>query len=165
MQLAVETRRQSHPVDVIEVLASSRDLEFERNGEDEIAMTVAGAWAAYSVSFSWMPEIEALHLGCAFEMKVPAHRELEILRLLARVNEHLLVGHFDLWQSEGAIMFRHALVLSGGAQPTDQQAERVFAAALETCERYYQAFHFVVWTGRSAQEALAFAMFETVGSA
>ena len=27
-------------------------------------------------------------------------------------------------------------------------------AALEACERYYQAFQFVVWAGKAAQEAL-----------
>ena len=158
-------RRHSNPVDVVEHVAARRDWSFERSGEDEIAVTVAGNWTSYAVSFSWVEACEALHLGCAFDMTVPAHRETEVLRLLARINERLLVGHFDLWPSEGAVMYRNALLLSGGAQPTSQQAERLLASALETCERYYQAFQFVVWAARSADDALACAVFDTVGRA
>ncbi|WP_188912340.1 YbjN domain-containing protein [Aureimonas endophytica] len=157
--------RRDNPVDMIELVASARAWEFERNCDDEIAMAVVGRWTDYSVSFAWMESNEALHLGCAFDLAVPEHREVEVLRLLARINEQLLIGHFDLWPSEGAVMFRHSLLLSGGAEATSQQAERLLGAALENCERFYQAFHFVVHAGKSASEALACSLFETVGNA
>ncbi len=157
--------RQSHPVDMIEWVAAAREWAFERSGDDEIAVAVAGVWTDYSVSFSWLENIEALHLGCAFDLKIPAHRRSEVLRLLALINEKLLVGQFDLWQQEGAVMFRHALLLSGGAEPTSQQAERMLATALESCERFYQAFQFVVWADKMADDALACAIFETEGEA
>jgi hypothetical protein len=38
-------------------------------------------------------------------------------------------------------------------------------AALETCERYYQAFQYVVWAGKRAEDAIATALFETEGHA
>lgn len=166
MQLnQAEFRRHSNPMDTVELVAAARDWTFERVCEDEIAMSVDGRHARYSLSLSWMEHCEALHLGCAFELKVPAHREAEVLRLLARTNEALLLGHFDLWPSEGAVMFRHALLLSGNAEPTSAQAERLMTLALENCERYYQAFQFVIWADRSAEEALACSLFETVGHA
>ena len=62
-------------------------------------------------------------------------------------------------------MFRHGLLLSGGAQPSSAQLESILSNALSACERYYQAFHFVVWAGKSAREAVAAAMFETAGEA
>jgi hypothetical protein len=98
-------------------------------------------------------------------MKVPARREGEVLRLLAKINEQQLLGHFDLWPSEGAVMFRHTMLLPGGQQPSGQQTERLLAAALEACERYYQAFQFVLWADRDAEGALACAVFDTVGNA
>lgn len=160
-----ELERQYHPVDVIELVASHRDWAFERPCEDEIAVSVAGLWTQYAVSFSWIPEVEALHLGCGFDLRVPENRKIEVLRLLARINEQLLIGHFDLFEKEGAVMFRHALLLSGGADPTSQQAERLLASGLENCERFYQAFQFVVWASKDADDALACSMFETVGRA
>jgi hypothetical protein len=39
------------------------------------------------------------------------------------------------------------------------------ASALHACERYYPAFQFVVWAGKSAHEAMSAAMFETEGEA
>lgn len=157
--------RHSHPVDMVEWVASAHEWAFERSCDDEIALTVAGVWADYAVSFSWMEPQEALHFGCAFDLKIPPHRRAEVLRLLAQINEKLLVGHFDLWQDEGAVMFRHALLLCGGAEPTSQQAERMLSIGLDACERFYQAFQFVVWADKTAEDALSCAMFETVGVA
>jgi hypothetical protein len=163
--IEIETTRDLHPVDVIEHVAQSNDWAFERTGDDELAITVAGTWADYHVSFSWMEEFEALHLACAFDLKVPEKRVLEVMRLMSMINEQMLFGHFDLWEVEGAIMFRHSLLLSGGAEPTSQQVEVLLDSALEACECYYQAFQFVVWSGQSAKDALAGVMFETEGNA
>lgn len=163
--LEIELDRDVNPVDMIEQVASLNDWEFERAGDDEINITVAGMWADYSVSFSWMEDFEALHLACAFDLKVPERRIAETMKLLSLINEQLLIGHFDLWTREGVIMFRQALLLNGGAEPTGQQLECLLSAALEACERYFQAFQFVVWAGHPAQQALDAAMFETQGSA
>jgi hypothetical protein len=38
-------------------------------------------------------------------------------------------------------------------------------AALEACERYYQTFQFVLWAGKSPEDALAATMLETQGQA
>lgn len=161
----LEQERQAHPVDVIEQIAALHDWSFERAGEDEIAISVGGNWADYHVSFSWMEEREALHLACAFDLKVPENRRLEVMRLLSAVNEQLWIGHFDLWNDEGIVMFRQALLLSGGADPNTQQVERLLVTAIEACERYFQAFQFVVWAGRNASEALDNVLFETAGEA
>ena len=160
-----EQDRQSHPVDVIEQIAALNDWTFERAGDDEITISVAGGWADYHVSFSWMEDREAIHLACAFDLKVPEARKLEVMRLITSVNEQLWIGHFDLWSSEGVVMFRQALLLSGGAEPNSSQVERLLVTAIESCERYFQAFQFVVWAGKDAAEALEGVLFETVGEA
>ncbi len=157
--------RDSNPVDMIEVVAAVNEWSFERSGEDEIAMTVEGKWADYHISFSWMEEFEALHLACAFDMKVPASRILEVVRLLSHVNSQVLMGHFDLWEQEDVVIFRQSLLLSGGAEPTSQQVEVLLSSALETCETYFQAFQFVVWSGMEAKSAVETVLFETVGEA
>jgi hypothetical protein len=45
------------------------------------------------------------------------------------------------------------------------QCETMLAAAIHACERYYPAFQFVVWAGKSAAEAMGAAMFDTDGEA
>lgn len=163
--LDIEEERQSHPVDVIEHIAGLNNWTFERAGDDEITISVAGGWSEYHVSFSWIEDKEAIHLACAFDLKIPEPRVVEVMRLLTMVNEQMWIGHFDLWAAEGVIMFRQALLLSGGVEPNAQQVERLLVTAIEACDRYFQAFQFVVWAGKSASEALEGALFETAGEA
>lgn len=160
-----DTDRQSNPVDLIEQIASHNDWLFERSGDDEITISVAGSWCDYHVSMSWLEDMEALHLACAFDLKVPDARRTEVARLLALVNEQMWIGHFDLWSREGVVMYRQSHLLSGGAEPAPAQCEALLANAIESCDRFYQAFQFVVWAGKSASEALDAALFETAGEA
>ena len=154
--------RMTNPVDLIEQVAASHDWPIDRSSDDELTLTVAGQWTDYHVSLNWREDLEALHLACAFDFKVPENRLPEIYRLIAQINEQLWLGHFDHWTEEGLIMYRHGLMLNG-ALATPRQCEALLKAALEACERYYQAFQFVVWAGREAKDALVSTMFETEG--
>lgn len=156
--------RRNSPVDLIETLAANHDWPCERPSEDELTLIVAGTWADYNVSINWRSDLEAMHLACAFDFRVPQNRLPEMYRLIAQINEQLWLGHFDLWTNEGLIMFRHALLLNGTVA-TVGQCEAMLRAALEGCERYYQAFQFVVWAGKESKEALVSTMFETQGQA
>ena len=155
----------NNPLDVVERMASGNNWPFERPGEDEIALVVAGRWTNYQVSFTWMSDIEALHLACAFEMKVPEPRLVDVRLLIALINEQLWIGHFDVWTQNSMVMFRHALLLAGGVTASSRQCEAVLGTGLDTCERYFPAFQFVVWAGKSARESMSAALFETSGEA
>jgi hypothetical protein len=154
-----------NPLDVVERVASTNGWSFERAGEDEITILVAGKWSDYQVSYTWMFDIEALHLACAFELRVPDRCRAEVQQLISLINEQLWIGHFDLWTQDGLVMYRHALVLAGGVEATSRQCEALLASGLDACERYFPAFQFVVWAGKGAREALNGAMFETQGQA
>jgi hypothetical protein len=156
--------RVSNPVDLVEEIATRNDWAGERTGVDELTLVVAGQWCDYHVSLNWRSDLETLHIACAFDAKVPDNRLAEVYRLVAQINEQLWLGHFDVWTQEGLIMFRHGLMLNG-ALATPPQCEALLKAAFEACERYYQAFQFVVWAGKDSREALASAMFETEGQA
>jgi hypothetical protein len=153
------------PLETVERMASANQWSFERAGEDEIVLSVTGHWTNYQISFTWMNDIEALHLACAFDMKVPEPRLSEVQALVALINEQMWIGHFDVWMQNGVVMFRHALVLAGGVAASDRQCEALLGSALDSCERYYPAFQFVIWAGKSAREAMDSAMFETSGEA
>ncbi len=161
----ISFERGSNPVDAVEQVAFFKKWSFERGGEDELSVMVQGIWTDYNVSFSWMEDFEALHVACAFDMRVPQKRVVETMRLMSLVNEQMLFGHFDLWLQDGSVMFRHAVPLAGGAEANQSQIECLLSSALNSCERYYQAFQFVVWAGRTASEALDSVLFDTVGEA
>ena len=157
-------QRAINPVDLVEQVASGHDWPCDRTHDDELTLVVAGNWADYHISLNWRQDLESLHIACAFEFKVPDNRLAEIYRLVAQINEQLWLGHFDLWTNEGLIMFRQGLMLNGTVA-TPNQCEALRKAALEACERYYEAFQLVVWAGKDSREALTSTMFETEGQA
>ncbi len=159
-----EFDRADNPVDTVEQLAQLNDWPFERS-DDEIALSVEGRWCDYRLSVTWMDDREALHLACAFDLKVPARRKIDVVRLLALVNERMWIGHFDVWDKDGVVIYRHSLPLPDGATATARQLAALIEAAIEASERYYQAFQFVVWAGKAPTEALEHALFETAGQA
>jgi hypothetical protein len=162
---ALESDDLSNPLDRVERIAEAYEWAFSRTGTGEVTMEIAGGWSDMSVSLSWRDEFEILHVAVSLEMKVPQARRDEVAKLLARINEQLLVGHFDLWHADGSLLFRNSLLLSGNAEANDAQCEALIRFAVETCERYFPAVQFVVWAGQSAGEALEAAMIETWGEA
>ena len=104
-------------------------------------------------------------MACAFDFKITEKRKSKVMNLLASVNEQMWLGHFDIWQAEGIVMYRNALLLTDGARAETGQLEGMLGAAVDSCERYYQAFQYVLWGGKSPEEAIAAVLFETVGEA
>ncbi|MDZ4367476.1 MAG: YbjN domain-containing protein [Afipia sp.] len=163
--LDIITDSRISPLSVVEEIASTNDWSFERSGQDEITILTQGQWTDYQLSFTWMGDIDALHLACAFDIKIPEARRSEVQRLIAAINEQLWIGHFDVWLTTGSIMYRQALILPGGMTASPAQCELMLDGALHACERYYPALQFVVWAGKTAAEAMTAAMFDTAGEA
>ena len=155
----------NHPLETVELLASRNEWFVDRSTDDEIDMIVAGSWSDLHLSLNWNAHLEGLHLACTFDLKVPEGRRNEIVRLVALINEQLFFGHFDVWRLDGTLMFRNALLLTGQASFGEAQCEALVLTALEACERYYPAFQYVIWAGKSAEDAIQSCLLETVGEA
>ena len=162
---ALEGDDLSNPLDRVERIAEAYEWAFSRNGASEVTMEVQGGWNDMAVSLNWRDDFEILHVAASLEMKVPQARRDEVTRLLARINEQLLVGHFDLWHADGSLVFRNSLMLTGNAEANDAQCEALIRFAVETCDRYFPAVQFVVWAGQNAADALEAAMIDTWGEA
>jgi hypothetical protein len=63
------------------------------------------------------------------------------------------------------VMFRHALLLVGGTVASREQCAAALGSAVDSCERYYPAFQYVTWAGKTARDAMDRIMFETAGQA
>jgi hypothetical protein len=155
----------TNPLDQIEELAMTNEWMVERDGDDEVNMIIEGGWTDLHLCINWHRELEGLHLACTFDLKIPPARREEVSRLAALINEQLYFGHFDVWRREGVVLFRNGLLLTGGAEATGSQCEALIRLALESCERYFPAYQFVIWAGKGAEEALQSSLLETVGEA
>jgi hypothetical protein len=98
-------------------------------------------------------------------MKIPqSHRE-KIFPLLAKINEKVLIGHFEICSEDGSVSYRHGQLLrSANAVSAELIAETLDFACAE-CERFYPAFQSLLWGGQQAEDALQLALWDPVGEA
>jgi len=154
-----------HPLDMLERAVEENGWAYERAHADELNLSVAGRWSDHHFSFSWREDLQSLHLSSAFDMRVTGEtRRADVAALLMYVNAKLWIGHFDLWPEDGTIVFRHSMIFPD-AHASAAQCEALLNLALEACEHYYPAFQFVLWGGKSAEEAVAAALLECAGQA
>ena len=154
-----------HPIDIVETLAEHRAWEFDRVGDDQIAMAVEGQWRTYSITLAWSPSDETLRLICTFEMEPPEDRLPALYEALNRTNDRVWAGAFTYWADQRLMVWRYGLLLGGGQLAGPEQIDRMIAAAVSTAERYYPAFQLVAWSDRDAESALQVAIAEAYGRA
>jgi len=155
----------NNPIDLVEEIVLANEWPHDRSSDEEMVVEISGRWCDYLLLFVWQEEISALHFSCSFDMKVPKARKLSVYELLAIVNEKMWLGHFDVCSDTGLPMFRHAVLLRGAMGASVEQIEDLVDMALTECERFYPAFQFVIWGGKTADEAVISAMIEPVGEA
>ncbi len=155
----------SHPIDAIENTISHYEWPMDRTSDAEMTVQLPGKWCTYSLFINWSEKADAVQFTCAFDMRVQKEKRAQLYELLALVNEQLWLGHFTVWIEDGMPMFRHSLPLKGSGGPSPEQVADVVETALYECERFFPAFQYVIWGGRSATEAVQAAMIETVGEA
>ena len=153
------------PLDTIEAIARRSDLEARRVDDRELHIGLTGSWRDIDIWVSWRAEAQVLQVGAPLEMRVPPAVEPEVLRLMAKVNERLWLGHYDLWEEDRGLIYRNGVVLPEGQAMDASQADIILRGALDAFERFYPAFNYVVWGGKTAEQALEASVFETAGSA
>ena len=154
----------SDPLDVVELVLASENLTFERTEDGDLAFALAGAWKDYELWFAWRPEADCLQLCLSVDLRAGKDVRIPAHELLSLINQRVWLGHFELWPDEGEVVFRHAMAMPSGDRPTLSQAASMIDAAVESADRFFPAFHFLL-QGKSPDEAMAACLFETVGEA
>lgn len=154
-----------HPIDIVENIAAYHDWDFDRIGQDQIAMAVEGQWRTYSITLAWSSYDETLRLICTFEMEPPEARLPQLYETLNAVNDQCWAGAFTFWAQQKLMVWRYGLVLTGEQVASAEQIDTLINAAVMSAERYYPAFQLVVWGERSPADAIQVAIAEAYGRA
>lgn len=154
-----------HPIDIVEGLASHNDWEFDRVGDNQIAMAVEGQWRTYSITLAWSDYDETLRLICTFEMEPPEEMLPALHETLNEVNDKCWAGAFSFWEEQQLMVYKYGLMLAGGQIASPDQIDTMISAAVLSAERYYPAFQLVVYGGRTPKEAMQVAIAEAYGHA
>ncbi len=154
-----------HPIDIVENLAEYHDWDFDRVGDDQIAMAIEGQWRTYSVTLAWSAHDSTLRLICNFEMEPPREKLPALYELLNRTNDMCWTGSFSFWAEQSLMVWRYGLVLAEDGIAAPEQIDRLLNAAVFNAERFYPAFQLVCWGDRSPEDALKVAIAEAYGRA
>ena len=154
-----------HPIDIVEHLAEHHDWEFDRIGDDQIAMAVEGQWRTYSITLAWSGCDETLRLICTFEMEPPEDQLPRLYELINEMNDQCWAGTFTYWAAQQLMVYRYGLVLSGGQVASPEQIDTMITAAVQSSERYYPAIQMLVWGNHSPAQAMQVAIAEAYGRA
>ncbi|SFP80245.1 YbjN domain-containing protein [Tranquillimonas alkanivorans] len=154
-----------HPIDIVEHLAECHEWDFDRVGDDQIAMAVEGQWRTYSITLAWSAYDETLRLICTFDMEPPEDRMAGLHEVLNTINDQCWSGAFTYWAEQRLMVWRYGLVLSGGQTACPEQIDRMISSAVIAAEKFYPAFQLVAWGGKTAKEAMQVAIAEAYGRA
>ncbi len=154
-----------HPIDIVEHIAEHNDWDFDRIADDQIAMAVEGQWRTYSITLAWSGYDETLRMVCTFEMEPSEDRLPALYEGLNLVNDQCWAGAFSYWDAQKLMVYKYGLVLAGGNVASPEQIDTMITAAVLSAERYYPAFQLMVWTDKTAREALQVAIAEAYGRA
>lgn len=154
------------PIEMLEAYFDAHGWSHERD-EDEVVARVKGSWTEIELRAVWRADDGVLQFLAFPEIRVPDERRASLYEVIGLANEQLWIGHFELWSSSGMLLYRHAALIDGGTEATMslERAELLVESAIEECERFYPAFQFVLWGGKTPREALDAALVETRGEA
>jgi hypothetical protein len=152
-------------LDVVEHTLLAADWVVERGEDGSIQCAASTRWGECGGLFTWRDEPPSLHFSLTLDLRAPNARKGAISDLLRLVNERLWLGHFDYWNDEGVAVFRHTIPMLDRAAPEPGEIAAIVAAALDAAEQFLPVFNFVVWAGKSPEEAIQSVLFETVGEA
>jgi hypothetical protein len=154
-----------HPIDIVENLACRHDWDFDRMGDDQIAMVVEAQWRTYSVTLAWSGMDETLRLICSFEMDPPADKLPNLYEALNLINDQCWAGSFTYWPEQKLMLYRYGLVLAGGQIAGAEQVDTMIGAAVMSAERYYPAIQLALWGDQTPAEAMQVAIAAAYGRA
>jgi hypothetical protein len=152
-------------MDVVEQTLLAADWACERSEEGLIHCASLTRWGEFGGMFAWRDEPASLNFSLTMDLRAPNAKHAAISELLRRMNERLWLGHFDYWTDEGVAVFRHTIPMLDRISPDPGEIAAVLAAALDAADQFLPAFNFVVWAGKSAEEAVTAVAFETHGEA
>ncbi|MEZ5648631.1 MAG: YbjN domain-containing protein [Alphaproteobacteria bacterium] len=165
VDLIASSETATNPLDIVEEIVAANEWPFDRSNEVELVAEITGRWCDYRLHFAWCNEVSALQFTLSVNCRVPDGKRASMRSLLTLVNEQMWFGHFDLCNQTSMPLFRQTQLLRGARGASVEQLEDLVDIAIGECDRFFPAFQFLVWGGKSPVEAVRSALLETVGEA
>ena len=154
-----------NPIDFVEEIIHSQKWSFTRAANDELVAEITSIWSNYRLYFSWSEQIKAINFTVTFNLKFPCSDLNIVHELLALLNERMWLGHFDITSKNGIPAFRHTLLVPQKDEFLYNQLEELVDIAIYECEKYYPAFHLILFEESKPKDALNLCINDPIGEA
>ena len=84
--------------------------------------------------------------------------------MVSSINSQIWLGHFDIWDKDGLVIYRNSSFFDK-INFTYDYIETLLLDSVNSIDRYFPAFQYILWAGKSSEEALNSVLFETRGEA
>lgn len=155
----------SSPISLLEEVFFQFEWNYDRISENEVTAEAEGRWCKYRLFSMWRPDVECLVTSSLIDIKISQSKREVVGTLLSSINPKMWLGHFEIPLDDDITAFRYNLTLRGNPGATFEQVEEVVSSAIIECDRLYPALQFVLWGGKSPEDALMAAMLDTYGEA
>ena len=150
------------PLENVELAASIQNWTFDRT-DNEVSIIANGKHNNYQLSVSLQNDSNGLNVICGFDLRFNKKNKFQILKLVSSINAQLWLGHFDVWDKEGLIVYRNSSILEKSLNL--KTIETLLNDAVSSIDLYFPAFQYILWAGKDSEEALQTVLFETRGEA
>lgn len=154
----------ANPVGLVEEYVINQDWSSERSGEYELWAEMPNQWGTQKLWVVFHEENGFLQFNCYINLKIPSRQSKHAIETITLMNERVWLGHFEIWSEEQVPVFRVVVPLRE-ATLVDEQLEDIMQAIIDETERFFPAIQWVVWGGKTPEEAIAASMIETEGEA
>lgn len=152
------------PISLIEEYTLDQDWFAERSNDHELWVEMPGQWGQHRLWVAFHEDTHFLQFNCYLNIKIPDRLVPAVAELITLMNERIWLGHFEIWSEEMVPVFRVVLPLRGNELEAEQ-VEDVMTSIFQETERFFPAFNWVVWGGKSPTEAVTAAIVDTEGEA
>ena len=165
MRIPSQTLPLGNPIELMERFVDINDWRLHHASYDEISVEVPGTWSDYTLTLTYQEQYSALHVNVLMDTFIMEQQYDAVREVIATLNQNIWMGHFDLINKDGSVLFRHNVPLRGTGGATPEQMEDLVDITLGECERAYPALFQIAAGVVSPETATASVLMETIGSA
>jgi len=151
-------------LDNIEDILHANDWDFNRMGDNELLVTLAGKYGDYQLIFLWQADMTALQISVQYNLIISAHNIMNAANILMTINERSWMGHFEIAADTNTPSFRYTTLLNPENKQSYEQLESILDIALAQCETNYAAFSLLSADTAANNDTLPLALMQTQGA-
>jgi hypothetical protein len=153
-------------IDVTETLASKTALYFRRVDDNELFIQLKSGKLEYNLSVILKQDYEMLYFSNDLNLKnIPKEKHLAVVDAIAKANERIWVGHFDLISTDNRIVFSLTIPCISSFFADENVIESIIQLVIDECDRFYHYFSMIIENRESIDSSINSLFLESAGEA